>query len=99
MLTGDNRRTALAVAKQVGLDASEADVSPAEKVAYGTFVLPVSMWRWPATALTTLRHSAKRMLASPWGLAPMSQCRAVGITLVSGDLRGIAKAIRLSLAR
>jgi Cu+-exporting ATPase len=34
MLTGDNRRTAAAVAKQLGLDAVEAEIEPAGKVAH-----------------------------------------------------------------
>src|ERR1019366_2569095 len=34
MLTGDNRRTAAAVAKQLGLDTVEADMDPTGKVAY-----------------------------------------------------------------
>ena len=34
MLTGDNRRTAAAVAKSLGLDAVEAEVEPAGKVAH-----------------------------------------------------------------
>jgi len=34
MVTGDNRRTAAAVAKQLGLDAVEAELEPAGKVAY-----------------------------------------------------------------
>ena len=34
MLTGDNRRTAAAVARQLGLDAVEAEIEPAGKVAH-----------------------------------------------------------------
>jgi Cu+-exporting ATPase len=34
MLTGDNRRTAAMVARQLGLDAFEAEIEPAGKVAY-----------------------------------------------------------------
>ena len=34
MLTGDNRRTAAAVAKTLGLDAVEAEIEPAGKVAH-----------------------------------------------------------------
>jgi P-type Cu+ transporter len=99
MLTGDNRRTADAVAKQLGLDAVEADIEPAGKVAYikerraeGKQVAVAGDGINDAPALS----EAEVGIAMGTGTDVAMQ--SAGITLVSGDLRGIAKAIRLSRA-
>ena len=99
MLTGDNPRIAASVARQLDLDAVEAEIDPAGKVEYvkklraeGKHVAMAGDGINDAPALS----EAEVGIAMGTGTDVAMQ--SAGITLVRGDLRGIAKAVRLSRA-
>ncbi len=97
LLTGDNERTARAVAAEVGIDRVLADVLPGEKAAEvarlqaaGEVVAMVGDGVNDAPAL------ARADLGLAIGTGADVAIEASDITLVAGDLRTAADAIRLS---
>jgi Cu+-exporting ATPase len=97
LLTGDNESTARAVAAEVGIDDVIADVLPADKAAVvtrlqdgGAVVAMVGDGVNDAPAL------AKADLGLAIGTGTDVAIEASDLTLVSGDLRAAADAIRLS---
>ncbi|HAO78891.1 MAG TPA: copper-transporting ATPase, partial [Verrucomicrobia subdivision 3 bacterium] len=97
MLTGDNERTANAVAKKLGLDQVEAGVEPQHKHEriqqlrqQGQIVAMAGDGINDAPAL------AAANVGIAMGTGTDVAMESAGITLVKGDLLGIAKAINLS---
>jgi Cu+-exporting ATPase len=97
MLTGDNRATAEAVAKKLGIDEIEAEVLPAEKAAIvqrlqrdGRIVAMAGEGINDAPAL------AAANVGIAMGTGTDVAIESAGVTLVKGDLRGITRARQLS---
>ena len=97
MVTGDNRTTADAVARKLGIDEVEADVLPEQKgqvvrslQAQGRSVAMAGDGVNDAPAL------AQAQVGIAMGTGTDVAIESAGVTLVKGDLRGIVRARKLS---
>jgi Cu+-exporting ATPase len=99
MLTGDNERTARAVAEKLGIDEIEAGIAPKDK-----HQRVEALRRSGATVAMAGDgiNDAPALAAADVGIAMGTgtdvAMESAGITLVKGDLNGIVQAIHLSRA-
>src|SRR5438552_2571242 len=99
MCTGDNRRTAESVARELGIDDFRAEVMPDEKI---EIVKRLKASGAIAAMAGDGINDAPALAAADVGIAMGTgtdvAIESAGITLVKGDLMGIVKAMHLSRA-
>ncbi len=99
MLTGDNRRTADAVAREIGIDCVEAELTPGEK---SEVVRRLRDEREIVAMAGDGINDAPALAAADVGIAMATgtdiAIESAGLTLLHGDLDGIVKIVTLSRA-
>lgn len=99
MLTGDNRTTALAIARKLGIDEVEAEAPPGDKAKV------VEKLRRDGRVVAMAGdgvNDAPALAAADVGIAMGAgsdvTIESAGVTLLTGDLTGLMRALRLSRA-
>jgi Cu+-exporting ATPase len=97
MLTGDNERTAQAVGKRLGVDEVIADVLPDEKAkTVARLQQSGAVVAMAGDGVNDAPALAQADIGIAMGTGTDVAMESAGVTLVSGDLRGIVRAVRLS---
>ena len=99
MMTGDNRTTALAVARTLGIDEVEAEVLPQDKAAVvEKFHKEGRKVAMAGDGVNDAPALAAAEVGVAMGAGADVAIESAGVTLLKGDLQGIVKARKLSRA-
>jgi Cu+-exporting ATPase len=97
MLTGDNKKTALAIAKELNIDDVRAELEPQDKQKIvKEFKQQGALVMMAGDGINDAPALAQADVGVAMGTGTDVAIESAGITLVKGDLNGIVKALSLS---
>lgn len=99
MLTGDNKKTAQAIARELNIDDVRAELEPRDKQEIvKEFIRKGARVMMAGDGINDAPALAQAQVGVAMGTGTDVAIESAGITLVKGDLNGIVKALKLSRA-